>query len=246
MGRITDLFEKIYLNVLELRIRLQESTIRTAVEKKLLLEEKAVQLEIGKCSDEYFNAEIQRRILNVCEGIKKRSGSRIAYRYKKITDSFAYSSVKNLFKLPRRFSLLSKLAVYISTVVAVIETSAFALTLVIMLILSLPFTLVGYTVYGTLGKRRFEKFAKKLALDSEKGVTVLIYSTNDKRKIKNINASAYAKNGRSVLKINGDQAILTMNVGIDRYGCYYAGTRFREYMEKNNVISTDDITVIRL
>ncbi len=246
MGKIKDLYRRIYLNILSLRIQLQESTIRTSVEKKLLLEEKAAKLEQGENSDECANAEAQRRILNTCQRIKETSSSEIAYRYKKITDSFVYSSVKNIFKLPRRFMLVSKITVYVSTALTIIETSAFALVFAIVLLLSLPFTFIGYVVYGLTGTRRFKRVSARLSEDSKKGITVLIYSTKDKQKIKNINASSYGTDGRAVLKINDNPTIFAMNAGVDKYGCYYGRMRFWEFVEKKNVLSTDDITVIRL
>ncbi len=247
MGKVRETFERLKRNILSFRIRLQESNIRASVEKKLMLEEKLARIEMGERSvGACANAEARRRILNTCEKMNESGGDELTYRYRKLKDSAAYVSVKNIFKLPRRFMLVSRLTRYISLLLTIIETSAFALAFVILLALSLPFTVIGYIVYWLIGRRRFERYAEQISKQSESGIVILMYSTRDKRRIKNTDASLYAEDGKAVLKIDLDPSFGMMNVGIDHHRCYYGRPRFKEYLEKKNMIKTSDITVIRL
>ncbi len=239
MGRIKDALKKTRLGILSLRVKLQESNIRSCTEKKLILEEKLAKLQGGEnCTEICVLAQARRRMLNARQKSDDRSGDELTYAYHKIKNSTVYTSVRGLFRIPRRFVFISKL---VSTLFAVVQTSIFAL----LSLLLLPFLALGYIVYGLLGYRQYKKYAAQIASRSKNGAVILIYHTKDTN-VKNINASAYQNGENAVVKIDASPSLLFMRTGVDKNGCYYGRERFLEYLKKKDVLCADSTTLIRL
>ncbi len=240
MGRLKDSLKKIKFQILSFRLHLHCATVRTAEEKKIKTESAIARLNGGNEAQKICaELEARRRITAIDEYIEESSEKELTYRYKKLKGSFAYTSVMGLFKLPRRFMLVTRISKFISVFFTVVEAGAFF----IILLLLLPFFVLIYTFYASSDLYRRKRYADRIFSQSPNGIAVIIYS--GKEKTERIDASAYKDFG-TVIKVRQNAPFFSVAVGVDRYGCYYAKSGFLDYLRKRNSQNRTDITIIRL